>query len=79
MRHVLELSPHYLKLDMGLVRNVDSDPARAALVAGMCYFSRTTGTELIAEGVETEAEAEALSKLGVGLAQGYLFGRPEPR
>lgn len=78
LRHILELAPDYVKLDLGLVRNVDSDPARAALVAGMCHFASATGTQLIAEGVETAAEAQTLCDLGVRLAQGYLFGRPGP-
>lgn len=73
LRHILELRPQSVKLDLGLIRNVDSDPARAALIAGVVHFANQTGTELIAEGVETEAEAEALLALGVLLAQGYLF------
>ncbi len=78
MRHILELAPAYVKLDRGLVHNVDTDPARDALVAGMRHFANLTGTELIAEGVETEREATVLEALGVGLAQGYFFGRPQP-
>ena len=77
LRHILELRPDFVKLDIGLVRGVNADPARAAMVAGMCHFARVTGTRLIAEGVETQAEADSLRVLGVELAQGYLFGRPE--
>ncbi len=78
MRHILELAPAYVKLDRGLVHNVDTDPARDALVAGMRHFANLTGTELIAEGVETAREATVLEWLGVELAQGYFFGRPQP-
>ncbi|CAB4364580.1 MAG: EAL domain-containing protein [Actinobacteria bacterium] len=76
LRHILELQPDMVKLDAGLIRGIDADPVRQALTSGMCHFARTTGTILIAEGVEAEAEAETLRGLGVELAQGYLFGRP---
>ena len=49
------------------------DPARQALAAGLRHFAALTGTTLVAEGVETQAEAAAIQELGVELAQGYLF------
>jgi PAS domain S-box-containing protein len=78
LRHILELDPAFVKLDISLIRGIDRDPAKQALVAGMRHFARTTRRRLIAEGVETEAEARALAELDIRLAQGYLFGRPEP-
>jgi len=75
-RHVVELRPHVVKLDIGIVRGIDHDPARQSLVAGMVHFARLTGSDLVAEGVETEREAAALRVLGVRLAQGHLFARP---
>lgn len=78
LRHILELEPDLVKLDMGLVNGVDHDPARQALVAGLCHFSARTGTLLIAEGVETPEELCTLRDLGVGFVQGYLVGRPVP-
>ena len=78
LRHILELKPQYVKLDIGLVHEVDVDPARAAMVAGVRHFADVTGTRLVAEGIETEAQAAALRELGVELGQGYLFGRPGP-
>jgi EAL domain-containing protein (putative c-di-GMP-specific phosphodiesterase class I) len=77
LRHVLELQPHFVKLDIGLVRDVDKDPARAAMVAGMRHFASATGTRLVAEGVERPEQAEVLTELGVELAQGFLFGHPQ--
>ena len=76
LRHILELEPVFVKLDLTLIRGIDADPAKQALVAGMHHFARTTRRRLIAEGVETEAEAAALRALDVRLGQGYLFGRP---
>lgn len=76
LRHVVELRPDSVKLDQALVRSIESDPARQALVAGMSHFARQTSAQLIAEGVETEAERTMLMTLGVEFGQGYLLGRP---
>ena len=75
LRHILELQPDIIKLDLALVRDIDSDPARQALAAGLRHFAALTGTTLIAEGVETLAEAMTVRHLGVELAQGFLFDR----
>ena len=76
--HIIELHPDFVKLDIGLVRGVNVDLGRQALVIAMAHFSRTSGCRLIAEGVETRAEAETLAQLGVNYGQGYWFGHPEP-
>ena len=68
----------FVKLDISLIRGIDRDRAKQALVAGMRHFSRTTKSRLIAEGVETDAEARTLGELDIRLAQGYLLGRPAP-
>ena len=78
LRHILELRPQFVKLDISLVRNVDTDPARQAMVAGMAHFASNAGCELIAEGIETEGEFNELMRLGISLGQGYLFGKPAP-
>jgi PAS domain S-box-containing protein len=82
LSHILELQPDFVKLDISLVRDIDTNPARQAMIAGMCHFASQSGTTLIAEGIETEAEAAMLRQLGVPLGeagmlgQGYLFGKP---
>ncbi len=78
LRHILEIKPQFVKLDLSLVRHVDTDPARQAMVAGMAHFARNAGCELIAEGIETEEELRELIRLEVSLGQGYLFGKPGP-
>ncbi len=78
LRHILALHPAYVKLDLNWVRDIEADPARQALVAGLVHFATEVGCQLIGEGVETEAERETLRRLGVQLGQGYLFGRPAP-
>jgi len=75
-RHILNLAPDRIKLDMTLTRDIDTDPARRALTVAFVHFSSNTGSELIAEGVETAAELATLQALGVTGAQGYFLGRP---
>ncbi len=77
MRHILELRPQYAKLDISLVRGIDADDLRQALAAGLNFYGLRTGCQLIAEGVETQAEADVLQRLGIEFAQGFLYGRPE--
>lgn len=78
LRHVVEMRPDIVKLDIRLVRGIDADEARQALVAGIQSYARTTGCELVGEGIETAAGRDALRALGVRLGLGYLFGRPAP-
>ena len=68
--------PDVIKLDMHLVRDVDSHRARRAIVAGMVGICRELDIRVIGEGVETRAELDTLASLGVELFQGYLFARP---
>jgi EAL domain-containing protein (putative c-di-GMP-specific phosphodiesterase class I)/CheY-like chemotaxis protein len=78
LRHILTLHPTFIKLDVTWVRDLERDTARQAIVAGLAHFADLTESRLIAECIETEAEADALHRLGVHLGQGYLFGRPAP-
>jgi EAL domain-containing protein (putative c-di-GMP-specific phosphodiesterase class I)/DNA-binding response OmpR family regulator len=78
MRHILELQPTFVKMDISLVGGINEDELRQALAAGLVYYGLRSGFRLIAEGVEDDAEAEVLRALGVDMAQGYLFGRPAP-
>ena len=77
LQRIVELAPDLIKLDITLVRRIEADRARQALVAGMVHFAKQTGSTLLAEGIETPAEAKLLHDLGIDLGQGYLFGRPE--
>ena len=75
-RHILNLAPDRIKLDMSLTRDIDTDPARRALTVAFVHFARDTGSKLIAEGVETQAELATLIELGVSKAQGFFLGQP---
>jgi EAL domain-containing protein (putative c-di-GMP-specific phosphodiesterase class I) len=76
LRHILEVRPQFVKLDIGLVEGVAADITRTALVAGFVRFATDAGFDLIAEGIETDADRRALRRLGVRFGQGYLLGRP---
>jgi len=76
LRHILHLEPDIIKLDISITRNVDADRSRRALAAALASFGEEMGIELVAEGIETQAELEALRALGVGHGQGYFIGRP---
>jgi EAL domain-containing protein (putative c-di-GMP-specific phosphodiesterase class I)/CheY-like chemotaxis protein len=77
LRHICALRPHFIKLDLSWVRDLDADAARQALVAGLVHFAGATDATVIAEGIETQAEADVVAGLGVELGQGYFFGRPQ--
>lgn len=75
---ITDIHPHYIKLDMNLIRDIDSDVFKKALVKSLHDFCCLTETSLIAEGVETEAELNALIDMGVHYAQGYFIQYPKP-
>ena len=69
-------TPDLLKLDMHLVRTIDADPTRRAIINAMVALCRQLSIVLVAEGVETQAEADVLQLLGVRYLQGYYFAMP---
>ena len=77
-RHILNLHPHVVKLDISITRSIDTDRSRRALAAALCGFAAETGCKIVAEGVETEGELQTLQSLGISRAQGFLLGRPMP-
>jgi EAL domain-containing protein (putative c-di-GMP-specific phosphodiesterase class I) len=75
-----QLEPDIVKLDMSLIRNIDSSARKTSLVRSMiAVCARDLGTGVVCEGVETEAERDRLEELGATLLQGYLFGKPQRR
>jgi EAL domain-containing protein (putative c-di-GMP-specific phosphodiesterase class I) len=72
-----QLGPDLVKLDISLVRDVDSSAAKASLVRSMIALcTKDLGMRVVCEGVETAGERDALREAGADLMQGYLFGRP---
>jgi EAL domain-containing protein (putative c-di-GMP-specific phosphodiesterase class I) len=78
LQHIVRLQPDIIKLDMSLTRHVDRDPIRRSLAAALVAFGRETGAAIVAEGIETQAEAETMRQIGIRFGQGYLFARPMP-
>lgn len=73
---LLHVKPSILKIDMDLIRGVESDQVRQSLVRAVLQFCRELNIEVIAEGVETREEYVCLKMMGVGIFQGYYFARP---
>lgn len=71
-----EFQPDIVKLDMGLIRGVDTHKPRQAIVSGVVRMCRQMDIQVIAEGIETRDEMLCLRDSGVHLMQGYWFGRP---
>lgn len=74
-----EVPPDFLKFDMSFIRGIDRSPApRVRLLGSLVEVARDLGVRTIAEGVETQAEADVCRELGFDTAQGFLFspGRP---
>lgn len=74
---ICDVVPHYLKLDMQLIRNIHKDTIKFAMVKSMVEFANLTNIQLVAEGIENEEELKALLKLGVHNGQGYFLRRPD--
>ncbi|MBW7572186.1 GGDEF domain-containing protein [Caproiciproducens faecalis] len=74
---ISDINPHYIKLDMNLIRNIDKDSIKFALVKSMTELSHVANISLVAEGVETPEELVTLIDLGVQYAQGYYLQRPD--
>jgi EAL domain-containing protein (putative c-di-GMP-specific phosphodiesterase class I) len=75
---VMELAPDYIKIDISLVRSVDTDTGRRVLIQALQDISGVIGAKVIAEGIETQAELDTVRRMGVPYGQGYLLGRPVP-
>lgn len=75
---VTEIRPHFIKLDMALVRDIDRDRAKNALVAAIIMFARRIDARVLAEGIETVEELATLIEIGVDYGQGHVLARPAP-
>lgn len=77
MNRVCAFSPNFLKIDMQLIRNIDSDTVKKSAVAAIVKFCKESGIATIAEGIETEGELKTLIDLNIDYGQGYYLARPE--
>ncbi|GIF09752.1 EAL domain-containing protein [Actinoplanes siamensis] len=76
LRHILRLRPDLIKLDISLVRDVDTDVVKTALARCLNDFATGIGAHLVAEGIETVQELDRLTEIGIAYGQGYHLARP---
>jgi diguanylate cyclase (GGDEF)-like protein len=76
LQQVMRMHADIIKLDRALVADVQSDPAKIALIGSLVHFARSTGAAICAEGVETLDELRVLIHLGVSYGQGWALARP---
>ena len=74
--NLLELSPRYIKIDISIVRGIDTDRDKQQIVSNIVAYAHARSMQLIAEGIETEAQLRTVIGLGVDLLQGYYLSRP---
>ncbi len=78
LRHIIKVRPEWIKLDISLTERVDENPVVHALAKSLVTFADEVGVRVIAEGIETEEELEALIDAGFRYGQGFYFGVPAP-
>jgi len=74
-----ELQPDYVKIDKHFIRGINTDQVKFEFVRSIQQIAHNSGTSVIAEGIETEAELLVIKDLKIGYGQGFLLGRPSPR
>jgi len=76
LQSIAEVAPDFIKIDMSLTRDLHRNGIKRDLIQTINKFSSMSGISLVAEGVEKIEELRELQRIGVSLAQGYLFARP---
>ena len=72
-----ELQPEYVKIDKYFIKDINLDPIKLQFVKSIQKIAENSATQVIAEGVETEAELAIVKDLNIAFCQGYLLGRPQ--
>jgi EAL domain-containing protein (putative c-di-GMP-specific phosphodiesterase class I)/GGDEF domain-containing protein len=71
-----ELRPEYIKIDMHFVQGINQDPVKLQFVRSIQHIAEESGSRVIAEGIETQAELLLIKDLGIAYGQGYHIARP---
>ncbi len=75
-KNLLELAPKFIKVDISIVRDIDSDTDKQQIVSNIVEYAHARGMYIIAEGLETAGELRKVLELGVDLLQGFFLARP---
>jgi len=78
LKTINEVRPHFMKMDMDLIRHIDRDPFKQSMVKALVDIANNTSIRLIAEGIETPEELKTLIRLGVTAGQGFFLQKPVP-
>lgn len=76
MLHILQLTPDIIKIDKGIITGIAGHPARQALGVALAGFAASIGSTLIAEGLETHADLDCVTRIGITGGQGHLLNQP---
>ena len=74
--NLLLLAPHYIKVDIAIIRGIDSNIDKQQVVTDVVTYAHARQMQVVAEGIENEAELRTVLRLGVDLLQGYFLARP---
>ena len=77
-KSLLDLAPKYIKVDLSIIRDIDTDPDKQQIVANIVAYAHKRDMKIVAEGLETPEEIRKVLELDVDLLQGFYFARPEP-
>ncbi|MBU5626650.1 EAL domain-containing protein [Oscillibacter sp. MSJ-2] len=75
-KNLLELTPQFIKVDISIIRDIDTDRNKQQIVANIVAYAHEREMYIIAEGLETAAEVKKVLDLDVDLLQGYYLARP---
>jgi len=78
LRHLLRVSPDWIKLDVSLTERISENPVVHSLAVSLHSFGEKIGVDIVAEGIETEADLDAVEEIGIPFAQGFHLGMPAP-
>lgn len=77
-KSLLELAPKYIKVDLSIIRDIDTDPDKQQIVENIVAYAHKRNMKIVAEGLETPEEIRKVLELDVDLLQGFYLARPEP-
>jgi EAL domain-containing protein (putative c-di-GMP-specific phosphodiesterase class I) len=78
LKTLANIRPNFIKVDMELIRDIDKDSLKQAMLKALHDFSISTNSKIIAEGIETEGELNTLINIGIPYGQGFFLQKPHP-